>query len=77
MRPWLEASSNDRWVLREPGKQMLVCGNNGELNLSSESGSFQVNSINPKTGEVSGHEAINAGPKVRLPNASIVWLVKE
>ncbi len=77
MMPWAEASKNGRWVLRESGKQMLVYGSDAELDLSSESGSFRVNAINPRTGEVTTGETVKAGGKVKLPSAAVIWLVKE
>lgn len=77
MTPWAEASQNGRWVLREAGKQMLVYGSDAELDLSSESGAFRVNTINPRTGEVTAGETVKAGSKVKLPSATVVWLTKE
>lgn len=77
MMPWAEASKNGRWVLREAGKQMLVYGSDAELDLSSESGAFRVNTIDPRTGEVTAGETVNAGGNVKLPTATVVWLTKE
>src|SRR5204863_7912398 len=74
MQPWPGASKNGRWVLREPGKQILVYGNDAELDLSNESGAFRVNAVNPLTGEVTPREPVKAKGKVRLPNATILWL---
>jgi hypothetical protein len=76
MQPWAEASTNGRWVLREPGRQLLVYGG-GELDLSGESGMFLVNTINMRTGEVTPGESLPAGGKVKLPNAAMVWLRRE
>ena len=76
MQPWTEASTNGRWVLREPGKQFLVFGG-GELDLSAEIGTFKVNTINPRTGEVAPGETLRVGDKVKLPNANVLWLTKE
>ena len=76
MRPWVNASKDGRWVLREAGTQMLVYGG-AELDLSGESGSFRVNVVNPRTGEVTSGESVSAGGKVKLPNATVVWLTKE
>jgi hypothetical protein len=83
MKPVGELSGNGRWALREPGKQMLVYGG-GELDLSAETGAFRVNIINPHTGEVDRNlllqvqqKIVNAGSKVKLPDASIIWLTKE
>jgi len=80
MLSWTETSVENRWALREPGKQMLVyfgAGSNTELDLSKDSGSFLVNVVNPRTGQVTPKETVKAGDIVRLPNASVVWLVKE
>ena len=76
MQPWPEASKSGRWVLREVGKQMLIYGG-GELDLSNESGSFLVNTVNPRTGEVTPGETVQAGSKVKLSGANVVWLTKE
>jgi hypothetical protein len=76
MQPWPEASKNGRWVLREAEKQMLVHGG-GELDLSAESGAFRINAINPRTGEVTAGEVVQAGGKVKLPNVTVVWLTKK
>jgi len=76
MQPWPEASKDGRWVLREAGKQMLVCGG-GELDLSGESGAFRVNVVSPRAGEVTPGETVKAGYKVKLPSAGVVWLTKE
>ena len=75
MQPWSEASRNGRWALREAGKQILVYGG-GELNLSQETGSFRLNIIHTRNGEVTADKIINAGSKVVLPDAKVVWLTK-
>jgi hypothetical protein len=76
MRPWAEASKNDRWVLREEGKQMLIYGGGG-LDLSGESGVFRVQAVNLRTGEVTPGATVNAGHNIELPSASVIWLTKE
>jgi hypothetical protein len=76
MLPWTEVSRNGRWILREAGKQFLVCGG-AELDLSGESGVFRVNAVNTRTGEVTRGETVGAGGKVKWPDANVVWLVKE
>ena len=76
MQLWIEASKDERWALREGGKQMLIYGG-GELDTSGESGTFRVNKVNPRTGEVTRGETLQAGGKVKLPNATVVWLTKE
>lgn len=76
MQPWTEASLNGRWVLREAGKQILAYGG-GELDLSSETGSFRQNIVNPQSGEVTAGEVVKAGSKINLPSATVAWLTKE
>jgi len=76
MQPWAESSKDNNWALHETGKQMLVYGG-GELDLSGETGSFRVNTINPRTGEVTPGETLKAGSRVKLPNATVLWLTKE
>jgi hypothetical protein len=78
MKFWPEASTHGCWVLREPGKQMLIYSREtAELDLTDESGAFRINIVNPKTGEVTRGETVSAGRKVNLPNASVIWLTKE
>lgn len=77
MKPSAELSKDGRWVLRETGKQMLICDGSAELDLSNESGSFRVNVVNPRSGEVTPSETVKAGGKVKLPDASVIWLRKE
>ena len=77
MQPWAPATSSGRWVLREPGKQWLVCGGDGELDLANESGSLRLNVVNTSTGEITPGETAHAGGKVKLPKATVVWLTKE
>jgi hypothetical protein len=76
MQPWPEASQAGRWALRQPGKQVLVYGG-GDLDLSAESGAFQLNAISPRTGQRTSRGQIMAGAKVKLPDDAVVWLTKE
>lgn len=76
MSPWPEASRNGRWVLREAGKQMLIYGGD-ELDLSGQGGAFRVNTINPRTGEVTPGETVQTGSTVNLPTTGVAWLTKE
>jgi hypothetical protein len=79
MQPWTEASGNDRWALREPGKQMLIYSGHGapaELDLSAETGTYRVNVVNERTGQVTPGETVTVGKHVQLPTASVLWLVK-
>ncbi|MGC3958984.1 MAG: hypothetical protein QM813_13895 [Verrucomicrobiota bacterium] len=78
MQPWAEVSNDNRRVLRQPGKQMLVyLSNAAELDLSAESGLFHVNIINPRTGTATSGDQVKAGGKVKLPEATVIWLTKE
>ena len=77
MLPWAEACTNGRWVLRESGKQLLFYGGNAELDLSNETGSYRVNTVNAHTGEITSGVIVKAGSKVQLPNAAVAWLTKE
>jgi hypothetical protein len=76
MQPWAEMSREGRGVLREVGSQLLVNGVS-ELDLSGETGSFRVNTIDARSGAVKAAEIVKAGGKVKLPGAAVVWLVKE
>jgi hypothetical protein len=56
---------------------VLVYRSGGELDLSDESGTYRVNLVNQRTGEVTPGETVKAGGKVNLPAMAVVWLVKE
>lgn len=78
MRPWSEASTDGRWVLREPGKQYLLYSavKSAELDLADETGSFVVRKVNVRTGEVAAEsETVQAGGKLSLP-LGVVWMTK-
>ena len=79
MMPWRADVDKKIFVLHEPGKQILVYagGSVAELDLSTESGLLRVNTVNPKTGEVTVGGTIQAGALVKLPDAPVIWLVKE
>ena len=79
MMPWRADADKKIFVLHEPEKQILVYASGGvaELDLSTESGLFRVNTVNPKTGEVTVGGTIQAGALVKLPDAPVIWLVKE
>ena len=78
MQPWLADHTKAVWALREPGKQILISGSNrAELDLSMESGAFRVNVVNRQSGQVTPGATVQAGGKVKLPDAAVVWLVKE
>ena len=78
MQPWVADSGKKLWVLREQGKQMLICGNSGEeLDLSDESGAFRLSAVDSRTGKVtSSSQIVQAGGKLILPGG-VVWLTKE
>ena len=78
MQPWPEASGKNRWVLRESGRQYLVySSDHTELDLSAESGSFQVHSVNPRTGQVTTRsQTVQAGKAIALP-PGVVWLTRD
>ncbi|HMP82255.1 MAG TPA: DUF6298 domain-containing protein, partial [Verrucomicrobiota bacterium] len=76
MQPWLADANAKTYVLRKTGEYYLVFGG-GELDLSGETGSFQLNLVNPRTGEVTQGETVNGGTKIKLPDAPIVWLTKD
>jgi Family of unknown function (DUF6298) len=78
MQPWLADDSERMWALREAGKQMLVFNEGSDdLDLSTETGTFRVNVINPRTGKVTPAGIVQAGAKIKLPDSKVVWLVKE
>jgi hypothetical protein len=85
MKPWAEASGDNRWVLREAGKQCLVyLGANAPtgMDLTPESGTFSARALDLKTGAVMDlPDKIVGGQKVNLPKngngPSVVWLVRD
>jgi hypothetical protein len=78
MQPWIADSEKKLWVLREPGKQILVYGDSGaELDLSGESISFRLSAVDSRTGKVTrGDQVVQGGGKLILPG-DVVWLTKE
>ena len=78
MQPWLADNQKGIWALREPGKQILIFGSNDtEMDLSAESGVFRMNVVDRESGEVTSGPTVQAGGKVKLPDATVIWLVKE
>jgi hypothetical protein len=76
MQPWPEATTAGRWVLREPGRQMLAFGG-GELDLSSEPGVFRAMQVDMHTGRLMPEgQTVPGGGKFKLPGG-VVWLTKE
>jgi hypothetical protein len=76
MRLWQSDVRKKTYVLSKPGRYYLAYGG-GELDLSRETGSFRMNSVNQRTGEVSPGESVTAGGKVQLPGATVIWLIRE
>ena len=76
MRTWQADVGKKSYVLRKLGKYFLAYGG-GELDLSDETGLFRLNTINPRTGEVTPGGIVKAGSKIKVTNATIVWLTKE
>ena len=76
LHPWKADSNKQQWALRENGKQILAYGG-GEVDLSDETGSYRVNTVNTKTGAVAPGETVNAGSKIKLPDATVVWLTRK
>jgi hypothetical protein len=78
MQPWLADAAHSLWALREPGKQILVYSHAGApLDLSAEAGAFRVYRVDRETGEVTPGALVQAGGLVKLPEAPVLWLVKE
>jgi hypothetical protein len=77
MTPAPELATAGRWVLREAGKQLLIHGGSRTLDLSHETGTFRVNVVNPRTGGATPGATVTAGSSVTLPDAAVVWLIKE
>jgi hypothetical protein len=78
MQPWIADAGKKLWALREAGRQILIYGKRGaELDLSGESGTFHLNSVDLEAGKVtSGDQIIQAGGKIVLPGG-VIWLTKE
>ena len=77
MQPWAAASQGGRWALREAGKQMLIYGGDGTLDLTGEAGTYRVNVVNARTGAVTRGQTVAGGATVKLPGGEVVWLVRE
>ena len=71
MKPWVEATRPGCWALREPGRQYLVCmdGSGSDLDLSQETGVYQLRAMDLKTGTLGSAKQIEAGKNVSLPKA--------
>ncbi len=76
MWTWQADVEKKTYVLGKPGRYYLAYGG-GELDLSGETGSFRMNMVNQRSGEVTPGEIVKAGGKVKLPNATVLWLTKE
>lgn len=78
MQPWLADDKAGAWALRQPHKQMLVFGKGGlDLDLAGESGTFRVNLVDRQTGAVTPQGTVQGGAPAKLPDAAVIWLVKE
>jgi len=78
MTPWTAATKDGRWALHESGKQMLIYhGDGSALDLTAETGTFRVNLINAHSGELTTGGTVEGGKMVNLPDAPVVWLVRE
>ena len=84
MHLWPEGTDKSRWVLREAGKQYLICRTSGapaELDLSKETGSFVAHAVNLETGALTDlPKPIAAGGMVALPSAAqslVTWLTRQ
>ncbi|MGH7950731.1 MAG: DUF6298 domain-containing protein [Limisphaerales bacterium] len=84
MQPWISEPDKKIWALRESGKKILIYVRaNGppQIDLSNETGTFDLHSVNLKTGEVKNlSKKISAGAKVNLPNETepeVLWLTRE
>ena len=76
MRHWQSNVEKKTYALGKPGKYYLAYGG-GELDLSRETGSYRMNTVNQHTGEVTAGEMIQSGGKTKLPDDVVVWLTKE
>jgi hypothetical protein len=76
MRPWQSDVNTKTYALSKPGEFYLAYGG-GELDLSSEAGSFRQHIVNQRTGEIMPGDILKAGGKIKLPSATVVWLIKE
>jgi hypothetical protein len=79
MKPASELSGDGRWILIEPGEQVLICRAkpDAEVKLNEDASSFHIHIANPRTGEITPGEVTSVEGKQLLPNANLVWLTKE
>lgn len=78
MQPWIRATLDGRFSLREPGRQYLLFGFAGmNFQIMGETGSFRIHAVNPRTGEVTPGEIVSPGDSMKLPDATVIWLTKE
>ena len=74
----MSTSGGDHWALWNPlGSLLVYLGPSRELDLSGSTGTYRVNRVDPRSGKVSPGERVDAGKKIRLPDATVVWLRKE
>lgn len=80
----LQGDPAGQWALAEKGKAYIIYNSSSDaakLDLSTEKGSFKVQHINPKTGELEkAAETVKAGGLVNIKNqstgADVVWITK-
>ncbi len=78
MQPWIRATLDGRFSLREPGRQYLLFGFAGmNFQIMGETGSFRIHAVNPRTGEVTPGVIVSPGDSMKLPDATVIWLTKE
>ena len=77
MQPCNPVVGQKNWILREPGRQMLVyVGDTSPIDLSGETGSYRFSMVDSRSGKLIPGGTLITGSKVELPKGSIVWLVK-
>ncbi len=77
MKPWLADSARKIWALRQPEKQMLVyTARDATVDLSAESGVFQLSAIDRRTGQITRRAMVQAGGKLKL-SPGVFWLTRE
>jgi hypothetical protein len=84
MTPWIASSKPGHRVLREGGRQYLVCtepNDPAKLDLSAESGDFVGHRIDPRTGALESLPGrITGGAEATLPKSdhgiSVLWLTR-
>ena len=79
MQPWAQVSTDGRWVLREPGRQLLVYSGEDaapELDLTGETGVYHVRVVTHSGKVEAASGDVAAGKKVVLL-PGVVWLTRD